>query len=77
MKGIRLLLAASAMLCVTHSVSAANMMKVKMAETYLKTAEAGGFTQRPPQRRPASVLTPSKKSSEKTIPMSRLWKNVF
>ena len=44
MKGIRLFLAASAMFCVTHSVSAASMMKVKMAETYLKTAEAGGFT---------------------------------
>ncbi|MBR4676225.1 MAG: hypothetical protein IKP00_17345 [Victivallales bacterium] len=44
MKGIRLLLVASAMFCLTHSVSAASMMKVKMAETYLKTAEAGGFT---------------------------------
>ena len=44
MKGIRLLLATSAMFCLTHSVSAASMMKVKMAETYLKTAEAGGFT---------------------------------
>ena len=44
MKEIRLLLAVSAMFCMTHSVSAASMMKVKMAETYLKTAEAGGFT---------------------------------
>ena len=44
MKGIRLLLAVSAMFCMTHSVSAASMMKVKLAETCLKTAEAGGFT---------------------------------
>ena len=44
MKGIRLLLASSAMFCLTHGVSAAPMMKVKMAETYLKNAEAGGFS---------------------------------
>ena len=44
MKGFRLFLAASVMFCLAGSVSAAPMMKVKMAETYLKTAEAGGFT---------------------------------
>ena len=44
MKGYRLLLAASAMFCLADSVSAAPAMKVKMAETFLKTAEAGGFT---------------------------------
>ncbi len=44
MKGIRLLLAASAMICLTHSVSAAPKMKVMMAENFVKTAEKGGFT---------------------------------
>ena len=44
MKGFRLFLAASVTFCMAGSVSAAPMMKVKMAETYLKTAEAGGFT---------------------------------
>ena len=44
MKGIRLLLAASAMFCLTHGVYAASAMKVKMAEVYLKNAEGGGFT---------------------------------
>ncbi|MBQ7652372.1 MAG: hypothetical protein IJS15_15540 [Victivallales bacterium] len=44
MKGYRLLLAASAMLCLVHGVSAAPAMKVKMAEMYVKNAEGGGFT---------------------------------
>ena len=44
MKGFRLLLAASAMVCLTHSVSAAPAMKVKMAELCVKNAEGGGFT---------------------------------
>ena len=44
MKGIRLFLAVSAMCCLAYNASAAPAMKVKMAETYLKTAEAGGFT---------------------------------
>ncbi len=44
MKGLRLFLAASVMICLARSASAAPMMKVKMAETYVKTAEAGGFT---------------------------------
>ena len=41
---IRLLLAASAMFCLTQSVSSAPAMKVKMAEMYVKNAEGGGFT---------------------------------
>jgi len=44
MKGIRLLIAASTMFCLTRSASAAPLTQVKMAESYLKTAEAGGFT---------------------------------
>jgi len=44
MNGIRAFLVVAAVFCLTHSVFAASMMKVKMAETYLKTAEAGGFT---------------------------------
>ena len=44
MKSFRFLLAISAMFCLAFGVSAAPAMKVKMAETFVKTAEGGGFT---------------------------------
>lgn len=44
MKALSLFLSASVVFCLASSASAAPPMKVKMAEAYVKTAEAGGFT---------------------------------
>lgn len=44
MKSFRVFLAIFTMVALTHEVFAAPLMKVKMAESFLKTAEAGGFT---------------------------------
>lgn len=44
MKAIRVFLAIFAMAVLTHEVFAAPSMKLKMAESFVKTAEGGGFT---------------------------------
>jgi len=44
MKGIGLFFALTIMCCLAYTASAAPAMKVKMAESFVKTAEGGGFT---------------------------------
>ncbi|MBR0459218.1 MAG: hypothetical protein IJJ26_08265 [Victivallales bacterium] len=62
MKGFHLFLAASTMFCLTEGVSAAPAMKVKMIETFLKSAEGGGFTAKSAAKEARQRINDLKKS---------------
>ncbi|MBQ6473226.1 MAG: hypothetical protein IJJ33_14665 [Victivallales bacterium] len=68
MKGFRLVLAASVLSCLAGSLSAAPFMKVKMAETYLKTAEAGGFSAKSAAKEARQRIDELKKSCGENDP---------